>query len=205
MKKLNVIFVTAITAMVCISLGKMIIDKGNNGLGVKAEPLLYEIRLDSTNRKSGLPLTAGDTAISGFYIPSRSVEWQHYGPVYAPENGHIGYDFHKQFGWCDFISYRINNSYEGIKGIQTLTIDYEIIGTVVSASMYYGSVWAPASVPFEGVDSLNFNSSTSPVVLDMDDLSEYQDNFYLRFRLYANSIGAKFIIKSLVATYTCAY
>ncbi|MFA5236165.1 MAG: hypothetical protein WC399_04945 [Bacilli bacterium] len=167
---------------------------------MNANPELYTISLDSTNHDPALPEVAGTSAITGTYTPSRAVRWYYNGPAYAPADGHIGYDYNAAYGWNDFYNDDVGGiPGSGIKGIQSLTLDYQIIGSIYSAKVYFAGTRAPISDDF-----VDLKTETSPLELDATDFAAYQSNFYLRFRLYSSTLGVKFIIKSLTITYTCS-
>ena len=197
MKNIAKIFVAALSVVFCVSVGRLIIDNKNQLLA-EGEPTIYTITLDSTNKYSGLPSN------SGTYTPSRAIPWYFDGPCSAPEDGHIKYTYTGTSGWNNFWNKNIGNypTY-GIKGIQSLSIEYAFTGTISSAKMYYHGTEAPAAGTADaGVIDFNESGLSNPVILDSDDLLSYQSNFYLRFRIQTNYAGS-FTIKSLVITYTC--
>lgn len=197
MKNITKIFVAALSVVFCVSVGRLIIDNKNQLLA-EGEPTIYTITLDSTNKYSGLPSSPGT------YTPSRAIPWYFDGPCSAPEDGHIKYTYTGASGWNNFWNKNIGDypTY-GIKGIQSLSIEYAFTGTISNAKMYYHGTEAPAAGT-AGADVIDFNESglSNPVILDSDDLLSYQNNFYLRFRIQTNYAGS-FTIKSLVITYTC--
>lgn len=197
MKKTTKLLTVTLSVVFCVSVGKMIIDNKEQ-LFVQAESETYEVRLDSTNRYTSLPAT------SATYVPSRAIPWYFDGPCSAPEDGHIKYTYTTASGWNNFWNKNIGDypTY-GIKGIQSLSIEYAFTGTISNAKMYYHGTEAPAAGTADA-DVIDFNESglSNPVILDSDDLLSYQDNFYLRFRIQTNYAGS-FTIKSLVITYTC--
>ena len=197
MKNTAKIFVAALSVVFCVSVGRLIIDNKNQLLA-EGEPTIYTITLDSTNKYSGLPSN------SGTYTPSRAIPWYFYGPCSAPEDGHIKYTYTGASGWDNFWNKNIGDypTY-GIKGIQSLSIEYAFTGTISNAKMYYHGTEAPAaSTEDAGVIDFNESGLSNPVILDSNDLLSYQSNFYMRFRIQTNYAGS-FTIKSLVITYTC--
>ncbi|NCA97425.1 MAG: hypothetical protein EOM77_04565 [Bacteroidia bacterium] len=201
MKNTAKIFVAALSVVFCVSVGRLIIDNKNQLLA-EGEPTIYTITLDSTNKYSGLP------SDSGTYTPSRAIPWYFDGPCSAPEDGHIKYTYTRASGWNNFWNKNIGDypTY-GIKGIQSVTIAYEFTGTVDNARMYYDNYCAPTASGTVGIDYgvVDFKEAglSNPVVLGLDELSPYQSNFYLRFRIQSTTTGGSFTIKSLVLTYTC--
>ena len=197
MKNTTKIFVAALSVVFCVSVGKMIIDNANVELGINAEPLAYEVKLDDTNRYSGL----GSTPISlsqSKYVPSRFVEWEISGPAYAPDNSHIGFNYSKGGTWA--VNSLMNHT--AFKGIQSLAIDYTIIGTFSQVQLIYASTVAPAE-DTAGATVVNLNTSSSPVVLDTNQLVNYQTNFFVKIQFATTSGAAVFIINSITVTYTC--
>ncbi len=201
MKNITKFFVVTLSVVFCVAVGKMIIDNKEQ-LFVQAESETYEVRLDSTNRYTSLPAT------SATYVPSRTVPWYFNGTCSAPDEGHIKYSFPSSSGWCDYYNDNIEQKINyGIKGILSVTIAYEFTGTVDNARMYYDNYRAPTASGTVGIDYgvVDFKEAglSNPVVLGLDELSPYQSNFYLRFRIQSTTTGGSFTIKSLVLTYTC--
>jgi hypothetical protein len=197
MKNITKIFVVTLSVVFCVSVGKMIIDNANVELGINAEPLAYEVKLDDTNRYSVL----GSTPISlsqSKYVPSRFVEWEISGPAYAPDNSHIGFNYSKGETWA--VNSLINTT--AFKGIQSLAIDYTITGTFQYVKLIYASTVAPVEAT-AGATVVDLMTSSSPVVLDTAQLSSYQTSFFVKIQFLTTSTAAVFIINSITATYTC--
>lgn len=198
MKNITKIFVAALSVVFCVAVGRLIIDNKNQLLA-EGEPTIYTITLDSTNKYSGFPTNYGQNKA---YTPSRFVAWSFNGECSSPGNdGHIRYNF-PYAGWQNFHNTGVNSTSGGIKGIQSLTIDFAITGTLDNIKMFYSTQPSPTAG-----DYINFLQSgiTSPVVLGPNgEFANYQSNFYLRFYMLGqNHAAATFTIKSLVITYTC--
>ena len=194
MKKTIKLFVISLLFVFIVPIGKMIIDSKEQS-GVEAEPEIYEIRLDASNMDSKLPSTPTNITTVRTYTPNRAVPWSYTGVVSSPTAGHIQASNGVFFS---FYNQQINSN--GIKGIQTVSVEYEMSGTFSIAKMYYGNALAPVSG-----DAIDFTALglSNPAVLGTDQLSTYYSSFYLRFRVNSSTAGTTFVIKSLVLTYTC--
>lgn len=207
MKRTKQIFLISLFSVFSVSLSALCLGQyfGKNFNGAKADPTPYTIELNSTNSSSSLPSGGASAKATETYRPSRLVDWYYSGPAYAPAGAHIGFDYTTLLspnGIHDFWLNGVNgNTNNGIKGIQTLSLNYTITGSINTAYLAYHNTRAPAQGT-EGAVIIDLKGSSS-LELTAEYFTAFQSNFFLRIRLFTSSAESKFVINSLIITYTC--
>jgi hypothetical protein len=184
-------------SVLCVSLAKLIIDNSNLSRAIRAESTSYQVILDDTNRRSGL-LSTPTQLSRATYMPSRYVSWEVSGPAYAPEGAHIGFNYSKGGTWA--VNYL--KSLVTFTGVQSFTLNYEIIGTFSQAKIIYDT----KSDPVESNSTatvVDLPTSSTSITLNSTELSDYSASFNIKVKFQTTSTAAVLNILSLTINYTC--
>ncbi|MFA5283386.1 MAG: hypothetical protein WC366_02585 [Bacilli bacterium] len=190
----SILTITAL-ALLCIPIGKILIDTGHISLidGANADITKYTVRLDSTNTPSFL----GESSLGSneMATPSRSVPWVYYSGSRTYPGAHMA------VGDLLTGSQQFTSSSVNFTGAISVTIDWTLLNDLnphdVSVMLYRPGVYPMNILYFDGL--------TSPHTFTRTDMGAAYKSLHIGLQFFTNESApdAIFVLNSLEVVYDC--